>query len=328
MTFLQRLDNTFTWWMENILWHTLNYPIQNRLYEKYLKTHPHSLMDIINNVSIILNNNHFSTTSIKPTMPNVIDIGGITVDPEAKPLPKDIREFLDSASDGAIIFSMGSIIRAVQWPTEKREAFIRAFGKIKQRVLWKYENDTIPNKPENVMISKWIPQRDVLAHPNVRLFISHGGLLGTTEAMYLGVPILAVPIYGDQKMNMKMASDKGITFVLDFDNLSEEIVTEALKKTLNNEQTRIRAKEHSKIVRDRPMSPQDTVVYWVDYVIKHKGAHHLKSIAKELSYIELYNIDVVLAILSLLIVAFYGMFSIIRFILNRLMTKQIKMKFE
>ena len=64
------------------------------------------------------------------------------------------------------------------WPVEKREAFVKAFGKLKQRVLWKYENETLPNNPGNIKISPWIPQRDILAHPNVKIFITHGGILG------------------------------------------------------------------------------------------------------------------------------------------------------
>ena len=326
MTYLQRLDNTFIWWMEEILWNILNYPMQNRIYEKYLKRHPHSLMEVIKNVSIILNNQHFSSASIKPTMPNIIDIGGITVDPDVKPLPRDIKEFLDSATDGAIIFSMGSIIRAVQWPEHKREAFVKAFGKIKEKVLWKYENDTLPNKSDNVMISKWIPQRDVLAHPNVKLFITHGGLLGTTEANYEGVPMLAVPIFGDQKMNMKMARDKGFTFILDFDKLSEKTVTEALQKALTDENIRIKAKENSIIVRDRPMTPQELVVYWVEYVIRHKGAHHLKAVARDLNYIEMHNIDVYLTFIVLIIFIIYAKYALIKYLLSLFMPKQIKQK--
>lgn len=40
--------------------------------------------------------------------------------------------------------------------------FIKVFAKLPQRILWKYENDTLPDKPNNVMINKWMPQYDVL----------------------------------------------------------------------------------------------------------------------------------------------------------------------
>lgn len=99
------------------------------------------------------------------------------------------------------------MVRADSLSDAKREAFLHSLGKLKQRVLWKWENDTIPNQPPNVFIRKWMPQRDILCeiirfffvcalhdihvtlffssclgHPNVRVFMTHGGLLGSSEA--------------------------------------------------------------------------------------------------------------------------------------------------
>lgn len=47
-------------------------------------------------------------------------------------------------------------------PVEKRNAFLNAFSQIPQRVLWKYEEDDLPGKTDNIMIRKWMPQRDIL----------------------------------------------------------------------------------------------------------------------------------------------------------------------
>ena len=58
---------------------------------------------------------------------------------------------------------------------DKRKTLLNVFGKLKQKVLWKWETDHMEDKPPNVMLHKWLPQQDVLGHPNVKLFISHGG---------------------------------------------------------------------------------------------------------------------------------------------------------
>lgn len=50
---------------------------------------------------------------------------------------------------------------------------------MKQKIIWKFENETLPNMPPNVMIRKWLPQNDVLAHKNVKLFLTHGGKKAT-----------------------------------------------------------------------------------------------------------------------------------------------------
>jgi len=76
--------------------------------------------------------------------------------------------------------------------------FLKVFGSLKQRVLWKFEDESIGKLPENIMIRKWLPQADILAHPNVKVFITHGGLFGTQEGVHYAVPMLGIPFYCDQ----------------------------------------------------------------------------------------------------------------------------------
>jgi glucuronosyltransferase len=82
-------------------------------------------------------------------------------------LLQDIKTFLDESEYGVIYFNLGSIVRTDTLAPEKRDAFLQAFSELPQRVLWKWEADTIPGKPSNVKIARWLPQVDVL-----RKFIS------------------------------------------------------------------------------------------------------------------------------------------------------------
>ena len=69
-----------------------------------------------------------------------------------------------------------------------------------------------------------------LGHPNLRLFISHGGLLGTQEAIYHSVPMLGLPVVNDQLRNMVKLVKEGVAFSL----LWEEINTDNLNAALNS----------------------------------------------------------------------------------------------
>lgn len=69
---------------------------------------------------------------------------------------------LDTAEHGVIYISWGSMVKADTLSVEAREGILRALGKFKQRVIWKYENETLPNQPSNVIIRKWMPQREIL----------------------------------------------------------------------------------------------------------------------------------------------------------------------
>jgi glucuronosyltransferase len=224
---------------------------------------------------------------------------------------------------------MGSIIQSSQWPEDKREAFTKVFQKLKLKVLWKYENDTLPDCPSNVRIGKWLPQRDILAHPNVKLFITHGGLLGTTEAITEGIPVLGIPIYADQRMNMNIAVGKDYGLTLDYNNITESSVSYYLNELLNNPKYRKNAKEISDLYLDRMATAKETTIYWVEYVIRRNGANHMKSAAIDLSFIERHLIDVYCVIALLIFMTFFILYRAIRFIVvSTFEQKGVKQKYS
>ena len=75
-----------------------------------------------------------------------------------------MQRYLDEASEGVIYFSLGSNVFSSNMPPEKRNMFIEAFSELPQKVLWKWESDTLPGKPPNVRVQKWLPQQDVLGN--------------------------------------------------------------------------------------------------------------------------------------------------------------------
>jgi len=93
-------------------------------------------------------------------------------------------------------------MKASKMPESVRLEIIKAFSKLKQRVLWKWDEETVEGLKEsgakNVKVVKWVPQQDVLAHANIKAFITHGGLLSLQESVYHGVPLIGLPVFGDQ----------------------------------------------------------------------------------------------------------------------------------
>lgn len=118
------------------------------------------LDELHNRVALVLLNSHTSITSAVPLVPNMIEIGGYFVDPPKK-LPKDLQEYMDNATNGVIYFSLGSNAKSADMPQEKKQIFLNIFGRLKQKVIWKFEED-LANKPSNVLIKPWCPQQDIL----------------------------------------------------------------------------------------------------------------------------------------------------------------------
>ena len=54
----------------------------------------------------------------------------------------------------------------------RKNAFLEAFRKLKYQVIWKWNEENIPNLPTNVMLTKWTPQQDLLGHPNLKAFVN------------------------------------------------------------------------------------------------------------------------------------------------------------
>jgi glucuronosyltransferase len=71
-------------------------------------------------------------------------------------------------------------------------------------------------------------------HPNVRAFVTHGGLMGTMEAAYSGVPMVGIPLFGDQFHNVRCYVSEGIAVNLNYHTLSKSTVLSSLKKVLEN----------------------------------------------------------------------------------------------
>lgn len=72
------------------------------------------------------------------------------------------------------------------------------------------------------------------AHQNTKLFISHAGLLSFTETIHYGVPILAMPVFAEQKLNAIFAEEQGLGIQLSLLDLTEENFGNALNELIEN----------------------------------------------------------------------------------------------
>ncbi|GAB0095707.1 hypothetical protein DMENIID0001_111230 [Sergentomyia squamirostris] len=278
--------------------------------------------EAIKKVSLLLVNNHVSQGAPRANVPAIVEIGGVHIEGDANPLPDDLQEFLDNAPNGVIFFSLGSNLKSSLLPEEQLNAIWKSFEMLQEKVLMKWETDQVPNIPSNVKIGKWLPQRDILAHKNLKVFVSHGAIGSITEARYWGVPIIGIPFFGDQMSNVAAAVKEGWAYQLNFDELTEESFSKALQEVLSNPKYRNTVEKMAQLYKDRPQTALETANYWIEYVIRHNGAPHLQSHAVHLNFWQNNSIDVIV----FLIVTFY-MIVKISVIIIKLCWKMLKKNF-
>lgn len=262
--------------------------------------------------SAVFVNSHFATEASRPLPPNVVQVGGLHLE-QPKSLPPDILEFINESSHGVIYFTFGSVVKMSTMPNYIQKSFKEALAQVPQRVLWKYEGE-MEDVPPNVMIKKWFPQRDILLHPNVKLFISHGGISGVYETVDAGVPVLGFPLFYDQHRNIANLVDAGMAISMELLSVSTDIILNSILELINNEKYSINAKITSARFKDRPMSPEKLIVYWTEYIHRHKGAPHLKSHALNLTWYQYFLLDVIATVLILSLIILFMCYTIIKII--------------
>ncbi|TKS69826.1 UDP-glucuronosyltransferase 2A2 [Collichthys lucidus] len=244
----------------------------------------------------------------RPTMPNVIYMGGFQCKP-AKPLPEHLEEFVQSSGEhGVIIMSLGTLIAKL--PHDLAEEIAAAFAKLPQKVIWRYKGDRPATLGNNTLLVDWMPQNDLLGHPKIKLFVSHGGTNGIYEAIYHGVPIVGIPIVFDQADNLSRLRAKGVAKVMDISELDGKIFHEAIQEVVNQPSYRMNMQRLSRLHRDQPMKPLDTALFWIEFVMRHKGAAHLRTESYRLPWYSYHSLDVILFLLTitlLIVLLFAGL---------------------
>lgn len=72
-------------------------------------------------------------------------------------------------------------------------------------------------------------------------------------------------------------------------------------------------KELAELLKDQPMTGLERAVWWTEYVIRHKGAEHLRSPAVDIPFYQYFLLDVIGFCVVVLIVVVYLIFLVIRF---------------
>ncbi|XP_005395397.1 PREDICTED: UDP-glucuronosyltransferase 1-9 isoform X4 [Chinchilla lanigera] len=264
---------------------------------------PVTAYDLFSHTSIWLLRGDFVLDYPKPVMPNMVFIGGINCH-EGKPLPQEFEAYVNASGEhGIVVFSLGSMVSEI--PEKKAMAIAEGLGKIPQTVLWRYTGTPPSNLAKNTILVKWLPQNDLLGHPKTRAFITHAGSHGIYEGICNGVPMVMMPLFGDQMDNAKRMETRGAGVNLNVLEMTADDLEDALKKVIYDKSYKENIMRLSSLHKDRPIEPLDLAVFWVEFVMRHKGAPHLRPAAHDLTWYQYHSLDVIGFLLAIvLFVAF------------------------
>lgn len=303
LTFLQRLINLFEVHLQSAFFMGMYSLIYNDLMKKH-NISPHRNLDAISaDAELVLFNMDFSAENSVPLPPHIVTVGGLTSG-AAKPLPKDIENFVQGSGDnGVVLFSLGSYVNNTN--AKITRTIIEAFKGLKCRVMWKFHNVDNLTIPSNVKVMEWLPLNDLLGHRKTKVFVYQGGNNAFYEALYHGVPIVVLPALGDQGQVASRVVNAGIGKTLDIREMTSEDLRNTIIDVLSDKKIQSEMKRLSAIYRNKPMTPLEKATYWIEHVAKFGGKHYrpplLDKSFVEASLIDVYGFLTVIAVLSFLV---------------------------
>jgi MGT family glycosyltransferase len=94
-------------------------------------------------------------------------------------------------------------------------------------------------QPDNVRIERYIPQATLLPHCD--LVVNHGGSGSVIGALAHGLPLVVIPMGGDQSLNATRCEELAVAIALDAVQATPRSVREAVATILDNASYRLAA---------------------------------------------------------------------------------------
>ncbi|XP_014850773.1 PREDICTED: UDP-glucuronosyltransferase 2A2-like isoform X6 [Poecilia mexicana] len=314
MNFSERLYNVLFYALQDVVIDQFMLKDIDKYYSE-VKGTPTSACELMGKADIWLMRTYWDFDFPRPLLPNFKFVGGIHCKP-AKPLPKEMEKFVQSSGDaGIVVFSLGSIVKNLT--TTKANMIASALAQLPQKVLWRYSGQKPETLGSNTRLYDWIPQNDLLGHPKTKAFITHGGTNGIYEAIYHGVPMVGIPMFGDQPDNMVHMEAKGAAVTVKLNFMTIESLRDAVNTVINDKSYKENVMRLSKIHHDRPMSPRDEAVFWIEFTMRNKGAKHLRVQAHKLTWYQYHSLDVLAFFLVIDLLLIFILFKSCSFCFKR-----------
>ncbi|XP_077416353.1 UDP-glucuronosyltransferase 2A1-like [Vanacampus margaritifer] len=323
MSFSERMWNFLFYALNDVMVEISLWAEVDKYYTEFKGT-PTSACELVGRADIWLIRTYWDFDYPRPFLPNFKYVGGIHCRP-ATALPADMEEFVQSSGDdGIVVFTLGSMVKNVS--SEKANMIAAGLAQIPQKVLWRYSGEKPATLAPNTRLYDWIPQNDLLGHPKTRAFITHGGTNGIYEAIYHGVPMVGIPMFADQPDNMIHMKAKGAAVTVDFNFMSSEDLSRAVRTVVDDKSYKENAMRLSVIHHDRPMSALEEAVFWIEFTMRHKGAKHLRVQAHELTWYQYHSLDVAGFLLAVVLLSVFLLVQACRCCLRKCCGRKRKTK--
>lgn len=273
--------------------------------------------------------------SARPINPNAQLIGFLSPpadSPRAAALTdplkdKEIMSWLDALPPGArvVYVAFGSHAKLPKWFNAKVAAGVVSASSDCYVLVSSKDLDIsaianeVPHLPHSeierrVRVEKWVPQRRLLEHPSIALFVSHGGLSSIAESVDAKVPLLIIPFFGDQPRNAFLIQDAGVGLALRALEVTVENVQNLTWQMLSNYEYYRQKVEKLRAVNEL-CGGRKRAAQLIDAHMTY-GSEYLIDAGRRFSVVEKYCLDIIAVVLVVLGLVMYVVWKLCRMVLR------------
>ena len=250
---------------------------------------------------------------------------------EEEELPQQLIRFMDNCAYRTVIYaSFGTSVRNLTQFTWIHQ-YYQHINNLEACVILKSEPGVGHFNKETVLPVSWVPQRALLASGRLSFFLSHCGNNGRIEAILSLVPMLCIPLVGDQLNSAQLVKNKAFGVLLRKEDLSFGNLKNAVLEIKEKREVFVRNMERARdIIRNEPGTGKQRIEFYVKYLVEHGNLNYLKNnVISQQSTVEILNLDILAVFLfGFLTVASLVLFLIILVIKVLISFCRIKVKSE
>ncbi|PAV91389.1 hypothetical protein WR25_04454 [Diploscapter pachys] len=215
MTLLERIHNLLVAAATGIM-----YAFTRRRESKIFhnKEHKINLLTLSRTTSGVIVNSNPLFDLPAPTSHQFSFVGGFSTVKSEEQLSPYWQSIVDNSIDGFFLVTFGAIAKTFEMPIKTQQKFMNAFARFPNiTFIVKYEQrpNILLRLPHNVVLTEWIPQKQLMGNSKYLAILTHGGWSSVLETILHRKPMVLMPLFADHMKNSQIVASKKVGIVLD-----------------------------------------------------------------------------------------------------------------
>jgi hypothetical protein len=158
---------------------------------------------------------------------------------------------------------------------------------------------------------------ELLKHPKVKLFITHGGMRSVEETVDGEVPMIVIPICFDQSLNAELLRQRNASLTFDL-NLQKGLASDIRMIMADIGSYEETMREIKELVNDEFEDKNEESVWHIEHLLKFKNSsQNFEYVGTKFSHFQRFHIDIWLVNFSCIFLAYKIFTSVFNFVVKQ-----------